>query len=118
MDTTIKVQLKQAVKTESQWFASDIVIPDGCMAISSDKDNAYKIGNGTSRWSELEYAKAKASDVYDWAKQPMKPDYNKVEIGLANVDNKSSETIRSEITQDNIQTALGYVPTKVSIVRW
>ena len=31
-------------------------------------------------------------------------------IGLSNVENKSSETIRSEITKENITNALGYTP--------
>ena len=46
MEATIKVQLKQAVKTESQWRSSNPVIPDGCMAITSDRGNAYKVGDG------------------------------------------------------------------------
>ena len=45
MEATIKVQLKQAVKTESQWRSSNPVIPDGCMAITSDRGNAYKVGD-------------------------------------------------------------------------
>lgn len=32
------------------------------------------------------------------------------DVGLGNVDNKSSETIRSEITKTNVTTALGYEP--------
>ena len=34
----------------------------------------------------------------------------KAQIGLGNVENKSSATIRSEITKDNVTTALGYTP--------
>lgn len=41
-----------------------------------------------------------------------KPD-NKEDIGLGNVDNKSSETIRGEITTVNITTALGYTPAEL-----
>lgn len=51
-----------------------------------------------------------ASDVYAWAKSETKPTYTKSEIGLNNVENKSSETIRSEITKGNVTTALGYTP--------
>ena len=36
----------------------------------------------------------------------------KADVGLANVDNKSSETIRSEITSANVTDALGYTPPK------
>lgn len=34
----------------------------------------------------------------------------KANIGLSNVENKSSETIRSELTKDNVVVALGYTP--------
>lgn len=34
----------------------------------------------------------------------------KGDVGLGNVDNKSSETIRGEITSANVTTALGYTP--------
>lgn len=39
----------------------------------------------------------------------------KSDIGLGNVDNKSSETIRSEITSSNVTTALGYTPLNSSL---
>lgn len=39
----------------------------------------------------------------------------KSNIGLGNVDNKSSATIRSEITKDNVTAALGYTPTEANI---
>lgn len=35
---------------------------------------------------------------------------NKEQLGLSNVENKSSSTIRSEITKENVTTALGYTP--------
>ena len=99
MEATIKVQLKQAVKTESQWRSSNPVIPDGCMAITSDRGNAYKVGDGSSEWNDLSYNTAIAQDVYSWAKQEGKPSYTKSEVGLGNVDNKSSEQIRAELTK-------------------
>ena len=34
----------------------------------------------------------------------------KADVGLSSVENKSSATIRSEITKDNVTTALGYTP--------
>ena len=36
--------------------------------------------------------------------------HTKAEVGLGNVDNKSSETIRSEITSKNVTDALGFTP--------
>lgn len=51
-----------------------------------------------------------ASDVYSWAKAKTKPTYTAAEIGLGNVENKSSATIRGELTKADITTALGYTP--------
>lgn len=39
------------------------------------------------------------------------------DVGLGNVDNKSSDTIRSEITKSNVTTALGYTPPTLSQVQ-
>ena len=39
---------------------------------------------------------------------------SKTDVGLENVENKSSETIRNEITYDNVIDALGYVPTSAT----
>ena len=44
-----------------------------------------------------------------------KDEVTKEDIGLGNVENKSSETIRSEITQRNVLTALGYVPPRFDV---
>ena len=51
-----------------------------------------------------------------WAKQASKPTYSKSEVGLGNVDNKSSATIRSEITSSNVTNALGFTPVNPNIV--
>lgn len=37
--------------------------------------------------------------------------FDKDVVGLSNVENKSSATIRGEITKDNVTSALGYTPT-------
>ena len=44
--------------------------------------------------------------IYHTGNKPSKTD-----VGLSNVENKSSATIRSEITSSNVTTALGYTPT-------
>lgn len=54
-----------------------------------------------ARGSEANLAAAIAAAVSSVTKQS---------LGLGNVENKSSATIRSEITAGNISTALGYVP--------
>lgn len=42
--------------TEANWKAKDPVLLAGEMAISSDKNGMYKVGNGSSKWSELSYS--------------------------------------------------------------
>ena len=39
----------------------------------------------------------------------------KAQVGLGNVENKSSATIRGEITKNNVTTALGYTPLNQSL---
>ena len=46
----------------------------------------------------------------------------KAQVGLANVENKSSATIRGELTKSNVTTALGYTPlnqkmTKLQLIQ-
>lgn len=40
---------------------------------------------------------------------------SKSDVGLGNVDNKSSATIRSEITSSNVTTALGFTPLNAAL---
>lgn len=57
-----------------------------------------------------------ASDVPSWAKANNKPSYTKSEVGLGNVENKSSATIRGELTKENVTNALGYTPPTTNTV--
>lgn len=46
---------------------------DGQVVGSQPPQILFKVGNGTSMFSELPWASAKAADVYDWAKQASLP---------------------------------------------
>lgn len=63
-ENTINVKVKQRTDTESNWASKNPVLLKGEMAISSDKNNKYKIGDGTSVWSALSYAKADLSYIF------------------------------------------------------
>ena len=56
-DKTINVRFKQRYDTEANWKSANPVLLSGEMAISSDKNDAYKVGDGIKKWSELSYAK-------------------------------------------------------------
>lgn len=53
----IKTRIQQRYDTEANWTSKNPVLLTGELAISSDKNGQYKIGNGTSKWSQLEYNK-------------------------------------------------------------
>lgn len=101
MQNTVNVRFQQAYKAEADWKSSDPVGKKGEIMISSDKNGMFKVGNGTSKWSELNYNNAgyassagsvawgnvsgkpssmPASDVYAWAKASSKPSYGWSEI--------------------------------------
>lgn len=52
----LKVRHQCAVKTEAQWTSANPVLLLGEVAYSSDKNNKYKLGDGTKKWTELSYA--------------------------------------------------------------
>ena len=68
MEATIKVQIRQDVKTESEWVEENPIIPKNHIVFSSDRGNLFKIGNGESHWLGLEYNYSYAIDVYEWRK--------------------------------------------------
>lgn len=86
----------------------------------SDGDIRFKVGDGATKFSDLPYTDAVAmSGTY----VPLTRQVNghaltsnvtvtKSDLGLGNVENKSSATIRSELTSSNVTTALGYTPLR------
>ena len=55
-DKILNVKIKQRYDAEHNWKSKDPVLLAGEMAISSDKNGMYKVGNGSSKWSELSYS--------------------------------------------------------------
>lgn len=54
--TTLKARYCIATKTESEWANSNPVLLKGEIAFSSDKGHIFKVGDGTSKWEDLEYS--------------------------------------------------------------
>lgn len=48
-------RIKNRIDTEANWQTNDPVLYAGEIAITSDKNNIFKIGDGTSTWSTLPY---------------------------------------------------------------
>ena len=87
----------------ANWITHDPVLLKGEIAISTHENDAtppatgfqnipniaMKVGNGTSKYSELKFVSALAADVYSWAKAASKPTYTANEIsGLDEFINK------------------------------
>ena len=87
-----------------------IAIIDAALSLTSD--NAIQNKVVTEKFNSVE-AKVTANET---TISSHKNDQNnphcvtKSQINLGNVEDKSSETIRSEITKENVTTALGYTP--------
>lgn len=87
---TLNTRICQKVDSHAKWIANDPVLKAGEIAIDvipaetgvSRKEpiTLMKVGDGTKKFSELEYIGAYAIDVYGWAKAATKPSYGASEI--------------------------------------
>jgi len=66
--------------------------------------------NKTYRWSGSAYVYITSGAVDSVAGKTGVVSLTSSDVGLGNVENKSSSTIRGEITSSNVTTALGYTP--------
>ena len=76
--------------TYAQWVEKDpvllrgeiavVVIPADTGAVQGEPVTLFKVGDGTKKFSQLDFIGAKAADVYDWAKAAAKPTYSANEI--------------------------------------
>ena len=66
--------------------------------------------NKTYRWSGTTYIYITSGAVDSVAGKTGVVTLNNSDVGLGSVENKSSATIRSEITSSNVTTALGFTP--------
>lgn len=83
-----RIQLKG--DSYQNWTEKDPVLLNNEIAVVpiTTKDSApvnkpgvyFKVGNGTSKFSELEFVSGIAGDVYEWAKAANKPSYTASEI--------------------------------------
>ena len=96
--------------SESGTTSLSIAIIDNTLSLTSD--NAIQNKVVTEKFNSVE-AKVNANET---TISSHKNDQNnphcvtKSQLNLGNVEDKSSETIRSEITKENVTTALGYTP--------
>lgn len=81
----LKTRIQLKYDTLQNWTTNDPVLKKGELAIATIDAASpankqlppvmFKVGNGTSKFSELDWASALAADVYGWAKAANKPAY-------------------------------------------
>lgn len=57
-EQNLNIRIKHKYDTEANWNKNNPVLLSGEIAITSDKFDKHKVGDGTHKWSELSYAKA------------------------------------------------------------
>lgn len=102
--------------TYAQWVEKDpvllkgeigvVVIPADTGAVQGEPVTLFKVGDGTKKFSQLDFIGAKAADVYSWAKAANKPTYSATEItGLADYISgeiqDSNTTYKLEVDAEN-----------------
>lgn len=91
---TFNTRIKNKIDTYTNWVEKDpvllngeiavVVIPAETGAVQGEPVTLFKVGDGTKKFSQLDFIGAKAADVYSWAKASTKPEYTATEIkGLA-----------------------------------
>ena len=59
----LNTKIREAYDTEANWIKYNPVLLSGQLAFSSDKYGKYKVGNGNSTWSQLQYATLSWGDI-------------------------------------------------------
>ena len=84
--------------TTYRWSGTILTPIRGDLVLGEGHDNAYYGDLGKAAYEHSQLTSGNPHNV------------TKDDIGLGNVENKSSETIRGEITSKNVTDALGYTP--------
>jgi hypothetical protein len=103
-NNTINTRIKLKYDILANWTSKDPVLLKGELAVVAIPTDAtamqiegttppqilFKVGDGTSKFSQLPYASSKAADVYAWAKEASKPTYGASEIKVTSGTLKDS----------------------------
>lgn len=113
-NTTFNTRISLKYDTYSNWTSQDpvllageiavVVVPAESGAVTQEPAILFKVGDGTSQFSTLQFSSGLAADVYDWAKASSKPTYGASEIeGLdAYISGKVQDTnTKYKITVDS-----------------
>lgn len=90
-DKILQTRVSLKYDTYANWIAKDpvllagelaiAVVPADTGAVKQEPAVLIKVGDGTKKFSELDFISGKAANVYSWALAATKPSYTAAEIG-------------------------------------
>ena len=93
-----KIYVDLSTNKTYRWSGSAYVEISASLALGENSSTAYRGDRGKIAYDHSQTTSGNPHNV------------TKTDIGLSNVENKSSATIRGELTSSNVTTALGYTP--------
>lgn len=95
---TSKIYMDLTTNKIYRWSGTAFAVISDTITIGETSSTAYRGDRGKTAYDHSQLTSGNPHKV------------TKSDVGLGNVDNKSSETIRSEITAKNVTDALGFTP--------
>ena len=95
-----KIYVDLATNLTYRWSGSAYVEISPSLALGETSSTAYRGDRGKTAYDHSQVTSGNPHKV------------SKSDVGLGNVENKSSATIRGEITSSNVTTALGFTPSQ------
>ena len=95
---TGKIYINLSNSKTYRWSGSAFVVISETIALGETSSTAYRGDKGKAAYNHSQLTSGNPHKV------------TKSDVGLSNVENKSSATIRGELTKDNVVAALGYTP--------
>jgi len=116
-ERTLNTRIKLRYASYAEWMSSTVKLLAGEVAVCYVEANnehvkntaptvLFKVGDGEHVFSELQWASARAADVYDWAKAETRPTYTKADVGLGNVANVESYAKTETYTKEEVNTKI------------
>lgn len=116
-ERTLNTRIKLRYASYAEWMSSTVKLLAGEVAVCYVEANnehvkntaptvLFKVGDGEHVFSELQWASARAADVYDWAKAENRPTYTKADVGLGNVANVESYAKTETYTKEEVNTKI------------
>ena len=97
-----KIYVDKSTNKSYRWSGSTYIFSGSDLALGETSTTAYRGDRGKAAYDHSLLTSGNPHNV------------TKGDLGLGNVENKSSSTIRSELTKSNVTTALGYTPPTVN----